>query len=65
MQKRNKVVFFYHSQLMCLFEKGVVNKEIPEGNYRPRSAVVKKGNTQKGLIKMSEEVILRSTQKNI
>lgn len=71
MQERNKVVFFYHSHLMCLFEKGVVNKEIPEGNYGPLSAVAKKGNPQKSLIKMSEEVfamtkvILRSTQKNI
>lgn len=71
MQKRNKVVFFYHSPFMCLFEKAVVNKEIPEGNYGPLSAAVKKGNPQKSLIKKSEEVfamtkvILRSTQKNI
>lgn len=44
---RNKVVFFYHSHFMCLFEKAVVNKEIPEGNYGPLSAVVKKGNPKR------------------
>ena len=33
--KINKLVFFYHPHSMCLFEKGVVNKEIAEGNYGP------------------------------